>query len=350
MSSFLFIIKTMVSVLYKSRFFYFLFLSGFPLLSYSVNEKHFKKIVLKQLYPQIKKWSQSGSFKGVSNIKINYQIYGKNQTHTKPLVIIPGWSESSLKYMELAYDLIQHSFSPVYVLDHRGQGLSGRVLKDREKSYVKDFLFYSKDMEIFLNIISSRHPKKKPYLIAHSMGSTVSLFYILENSHTFRSIAIIAPMLRINASEFLQNLSLILSPIAQFFFPKQHFIFNRRTRNIFFEPYNKVSHSIVRYEFNKYLENRHPVYIRGATLKWVEETVKKTRQIRKKAHKISPPLLILSAGKDIVVDNKPIEAFCLQAKQCSHIKLKEAKHEILMEKDEIRNKAIKHILKFFKKF
>ncbi|MCT6568541.1 alpha/beta fold hydrolase, partial [Staphylococcus aureus] len=43
------------------------------------------------------------------------------------VVVVPGRIESYVKYPEVAYDLFQQGYD-VIVLDHRGQGRSGRIL------------------------------------------------------------------------------------------------------------------------------------------------------------------------------------------------------------------------------
>lgn len=328
---------------------FFLLLFYLP-LSYAVSEKQFNEIVVKKLYPSIEQWSQSKSFKGHLGKKIHYRVYGKASPHSQPIVIVPGWAEFSLKYMELAYDLIQKSFSPIYVLDHRGQGESERQLSNPRKSYVKDFLFYTKDFKTFLNTkVLPHHPNKKLYLMAHSMGGVVALFYILDQPNTFQSVAITSPMLRINVPEPLQSLALILSSFPYQIFQNKSVPLVYRTNKIPFDSKNPNTHSLVRYEFIRRLENSHPVYIREITFKWLEEAIRKSRMMREKIDKISTPYLLLNAGKDQVIDNKASEGLCLKSKKCSLITIKKAKHEILMEEDEIRNKALKHIFKFFNK-
>ena len=112
---------------------------------------HFRKTVVEGLYASLDKWSYSGFFKGEKNLNIFYRIYGKARPTSKPLIIVPGFIEFSLKYMELADDLIKNSFSPIYILDHRNQGASDWVLKDKQKIYVENFLFYSKDLKTFID-------------------------------------------------------------------------------------------------------------------------------------------------------------------------------------------------------
>ena len=68
-----------------------------------------------------------------------------------------------------------------------------------------------------------------------------------------------------------------------------------------------------------------------------------------KSDKINLPILILQASRDTVVDNASMDSFCKKNQKCSLIRIQEAKHEIFMEKDKVRNSALKHTLDFLNK-
>ncbi len=78
-------------------------------------------------------WKQreETKFLGIDNIPIRY-VQFLNSQHEKVIVISPGRSESYVKYLEVAYDFYHLNFD-VVVIDHRGQGRSGRVLSDPQK-------------------------------------------------------------------------------------------------------------------------------------------------------------------------------------------------------------------------
>ena len=61
------------------------------------------------------------------------------------IVISNGRTESMAGYPELIWDLHQQGYS-VYILDHRGQGFSTRLLPDPQKSYVEKFEDYVDDL------------------------------------------------------------------------------------------------------------------------------------------------------------------------------------------------------------
>jgi lysophospholipase len=62
---------------------------------------------------------------------------------------------------------------------------------------------------------------------------------------------------------------------------------------------------------------------------------------------IDIPILLLQAGKDLIVKPARQNAFCSLSKSCQVIHFPDAKHEILMESDIIRNEALTHIMSFF---
>jgi alpha-beta hydrolase superfamily lysophospholipase len=63
----------------------------------------------------------------------------------------------------------------VYALDHRGHGKSGG-----ERVLVEDFFDYIKDLKFFFDKIRNENPDKKIFLIGHSLGALISLYYTIE--------------------------------------------------------------------------------------------------------------------------------------------------------------------------
>jgi lysophospholipase len=67
------------------------------------------------------------------------------------------------------------------------------------------------------------------------------------------------------------------------------------------------------------------------------------------ADHIEIPVLLLQAQEDKVVNLEPQEEFCKRAKMCKGVKIEDAYHEMLIEKDIVRNKALSAILDFISK-
>ena len=90
---------------------------------------------------------QQNHFNGTDNVRINYAVM--KQTGPSPAMIIcNGRIESYLKYRELACDFFAQGYS-VYLLDHRGQGLSERMTSDRQQGHVSSFENYSLALRSF---------------------------------------------------------------------------------------------------------------------------------------------------------------------------------------------------------
>lgn len=97
--------------------------------------------------PLLNFWKQreEGEFTGVENVPIRYVRFISPQ-HDKVILLCPGRIESYVKYPELAYDLF-HSGYDVVIIDHRGQGRSGRLLADSHCGHVVEFEDYVDDLE-----------------------------------------------------------------------------------------------------------------------------------------------------------------------------------------------------------
>ena len=73
-------------------------------------------------------WRQreEAEFTGVDDIPVRFVRFHAAD-HDRVIVVCPGRIESYVKYAELAYDLFHLGFD-VLIIDHRGQGRSGRIL------------------------------------------------------------------------------------------------------------------------------------------------------------------------------------------------------------------------------
>ena len=132
---------------------------------------------------KIKKFWLQGDFlyfSAFDDIRINYAqfIHNKND---KCLVIVSGRSETYLKYMELSFDLYQQGYN-IFLLDHRGQGLSERLLSNPHKGYVANFDDYESDLSYFIDHVVASACPMKPYLLAHSMGGLIAARYLQKKT------------------------------------------------------------------------------------------------------------------------------------------------------------------------
>ncbi len=108
------------------------------------------------------------AFFGKGNVKVRY-AFCIPPAPKATIVVSSGRIESYLKYKEFIYDLYQNGFA-VFILDHRGQGLSGRMTHDPQHGYVASFDDYVDDLVTFVDTIVKPKQQGELQLVCHSMG------------------------------------------------------------------------------------------------------------------------------------------------------------------------------------
>lgn len=302
-------------------------------------------------------------FKGVDNAVISYAMFNhtKRQTALEAIVIVPGRCESYLKYQELAYDLFKRGYN-IYIIDHRGQGLSQRLLDDLNKGYVAKFQDYVDDLSYFIKQIVIKHTVAKPYLLAHSMGGAIATRLMQDSPNTIKAAVLSSPMIGFESSiipkfiaEWIVKSKLTINRL----FHKQpdYFFGQKDYRTIPFSE-NRLTHSEKRYqEFVDLYKKNKKIQLGGVTTHWLSEGILAQKVIFDNLTQLKTPILMLQAAKDSVVCQTAQSDFCkklhdLHSYSCPEgkpISFKGAYHEIFFEIDSIRENALTQTLEWFKK-
>lgn len=135
---------------------------------------------------------QEKSFTGTDGLRIRYVSFTSSQ-HTKAVLIAPGRIESYVKYPEVAYDLFQCGYD-VFIIDHRGQGLSDRMLEDTHLGHVEHFSDYVDDLYRFWQITLSGDRYQQKFALAHSMGGAILTLLLRREPGLVDAAALLAPM------------------------------------------------------------------------------------------------------------------------------------------------------------
>ncbi len=305
------------------------------------NPTHLKKI--NDLYNS----GIEGYFDGANNVKIYYKIFYKPE-EKGAIVISSGRTEAAIKYKELIYDLYNNGFS-VYIMDHRGQGLSDRMLPNHDMGYVDDFENYIKDLKKFYDKFVTAQKHKHIFLLAHSMGGAIGMTYLEEYPKDFEAAAFSSPMLGLPCPtcEFIGLLAGDEPKYAM-----GHTDYDKSDET--FEN-NQLTSSKVRYELmRKEYEKNPKARLGGATYQWVYKSCKQFDKIFENCNKITTPLILFSGGNEEIVDPKAHSDFIEKMKELGKnvkaYKVPNAKHELFIEKDEIRIPVLTTILDFFNKY
>jgi lysophospholipase len=103
----------------------------------AVPESIFKQEFANRILPAFWANGSSSFLTTPDGLKIHYRSY-VTPGQDRALVILPGRTESTFKFVEFLDD-IQDLNLAVFIIDHRGQGASGRETDQPEMQYVKDF-------------------------------------------------------------------------------------------------------------------------------------------------------------------------------------------------------------------
>ena len=299
---------------------------------------------------------QEAEFIGVDGVPIRYVALRAAQ-HTRAILVVPGRIESYMKYPELAYDLFLSGYD-VVIIDHRGQGTSGRLLADRHRGHVERFTDYVDDLQQLWQRELLAHPYRQRFLLAHSMGGAISALFLARRPRGLTAAALCAPMtgIRLPLPRWLAR------PILAWAGRREV----RRTRYALGTGYwrplpfmvNELTHSRVRYRrFLRYYSDYPQLQVGGPTYHWVAESLAAAELAIANASQIMVPLLLLQAAEDRVVDNASHLRFCQALTAAGNapwggapLVITGARHEILFERDSQRAAALTAIMRFFAQF
>jgi len=326
------------------------------------------ELVRRQMFPSSNKvtdfWQQGlfSSFDGVNSIDIHYAAFSQKDQNSRALLIVPGRSESYLKYQELAFDFYNQGYH-VFIIDHRGQGLSGRLVSNSNKGYVDNFQDYVDDLQSFVENIIMKNSASKPFLLAHSMGGAIATRFMQESPDAIQAAVIASPMLGFNSGYLPKTIANLLVDITLFINKKvsktQWYFLGQGNYNPALFSNNKLSHSTKRYQdfIDLYRDNKK-IQLGGVTSHWLAASLVAQKEIFSKINQLRTPLLLLQAGMDSIVCQQAQNDFCqklhaLQPQSCPEgvpATINGAYHEIFFEIDEYRNNALSQTLSWFRKY
>ncbi len=316
---------------------------------FAISEKDFFAEYQRKVLPFYNSCEQ-GFFYGSENKRINYLKSESKQKDTA-VVILPGKSESYLKYAEFIYDLKNTDFS-FYIMDHRGMGFSERIIADnRDKVFVEKFDDYVRDFKIFMDRIVVPEKHKNMFLISHSMGGTIAALYLESFPDDFKGTVFCSPMMKINTGIFPEKATGLITKLFIFFGKEKSYCITQGKRKPLNFKNNKITSSKKRWSLweEKVLFKNPEIISGGATNRWLSESINASKKALNNSGKIEIPVLILKAEKDAIVKPESMDALCEET-DCEKVSFKDAKHEILMERDFIRNVAVDSIRKFIKTY
>ncbi|RYG98855.1 alpha/beta hydrolase, partial [archaeon] len=302
--------------------------------------------------------------------------------HPKPkanLIFLTGLTESFIKYAEIIQFFYERRFS-VHTYDHQSQGLSGRCkfnhnlishlypllsqffssptgLTESQSLWVNTFDDYVDDFVYFVTSISKDHPHLPVFVLAHSMGGFITTAAMARLPTLVSRAALCSPMLRmkcgVKAMDFKyplpQTLTHWITTLSCYMgLGTYHALGYFKEKNT-----DKLSINVFtsdQAQLDKWMALRlsYPQLITTCvTNDWVLQSIRAQRRLATKYQFVKTNTLVLSAEHDYLVYNRAMAMFVKQAPHAKMLCAPGAYHEILCEKESIRQAALKVIFDFF---
>ena len=279
-------------------------------------------------------------------------VFPKDKIPDAVIVCLPGFREFGEKYFELAHNMLDRNLG-FWVLDWAGQGGSERLLSDQFKVHSLGFDQQVADLRQFIFDYvkpAAVHPDvgRLPVIfIGHSMGAHIGLRYLHDNPQGFiRAAAFSAPMVRIAQFESYPGFVSRFATACMMMLSKSYV----RGREAGMEELRKIAPGEGVYSSDPERDALHRLWfekspdleVKGPTYKWLYEAVKSSSILEKKSFlkKIATPVMMGLAERDAIVSNKALRRAASAIPDAELLELSDAKHEILMEVNDIRDRFL----------
>ncbi len=264
------------------------------------------------------------------------------EVESAALVFLCGYHECFLKYVELFHDLKDDGLS-FYCCDMRGQGFSDHQLADPQIAWVESWEQYVDDFAAFMNDVVMARPHRKVFLLAHSQGGAIAAIYLARHHPAVQAAILNAPLV---GDRF--------PPVAKTVVRALDLLGKGRDRIPGGKPYapgtlekDHVTHSPVRHEIKNALSERHPEICLGdPSNHFVVQLLSLAAAARRAAPSLSVPVLVFKAEDDFYVHPGALDDFCSRLPHGRKVLFPGARHEIFIETDAVRNRAIEEIRGF----
>lgn len=283
--------------------------------------------------------------------RIRYALQ-KNSDGKRAVIVVSGRTEFLEKYLELCWDFRNTGLS-LCLYDHYGQGKSGRLLDDPQKGHIEDFSTYLDDLHLLTTTQIAGRFSPPYFLLTHSMGSTIGTQFGVKYPELVHGMILVSPMFQINTGRFLPSYVVeTISSVACFFGGKSSYVPGGGP----FKPDLPFENNVLtsdqrRFVLNQAMMRNGPGIALGSpTFGWLKQAYLAMRHSRYIGPQLKCPLLLLQGLNDIVVGLPEMKKFCSATENCQMISYPEARHELLMEQDVIRNQVLSDIFEFIQKY
>ena len=266
------------------------------------------------------------------------------------VVVLPGRAEFIEKYGEVLAALRDWGYA-VAILDWRGQGGSDRFLPLRHRGHVAQVEDYLADLDALVARVAALGLPGPHLLLSHSMGGHIGLRYLHDHPGRFAAAAMVAPMFGIRLAPTPEPLARLLCDAAirlgggwryapgqrDFMIERYRFARNRLTSS-------PERHAVLR----SHVAATPELALGGVTYSWLGAALRSLQLTRRPGYleAIPTPILVCQAGAERIVSNRAQVLTVRRLPRARLIVFPGGRHELLMERDEIRDPVLAAIRAF----
>ena len=256
------------------------------------------------------------------------------------VVICTGRSEFIEKYFEVVEELRRRGFA-VVVFEWRGQGLSGRLLRNPLKGHIRSFVDYEQDLDALVQQVLEPFCPRPWFGLAHSMGGPIALHYAARRPDVFRRLVLSAPMIEI-AHLPIADAAPIVAKWAVRLGLGRAYVPVGPGRPLFLSTFdgNVLTSDLHRFERTAALLRAEPrLGIGLPTLGWMNAAFDSMSALQQErfTERFTTPTLFIMPGADRVVDLRAAERLAANLRASAMVVIRHSRHEIMMERDSLRD-------------
>lgn len=276
-------------------------------------------------------------FRSVDGLRLRAAICPPKGISKGSILFSPGRTEYIEKYFEFIRQMNAKGLT-VAVIDHRGQGLSDRLLADPLLGYVDDFSDFAMDMETLWPLIEEQMPAPR-FLMSHSMGGAVAVDVLRRGKLKFERLIASAPMLGFAEDSF--SMRALVAVFYALGLKKLQPPGVSGGGALDPEAAKVLTSDSVRFERDLRRNKQEPkLQLAGPTIGWLHAALNLYKSLAKKDgfSKIDTPVYFGIAEREALVSNQAMKQACQEIPNAEFEVYTDSLHEILQERDEIRDK------------
>ena len=282
-----------------------------------------------------------GEIMASDGIRLRYARWKPTARRTRGTVcLFEGRAEAVEKYYEVIKDLRRRGFA-VATFDWRGQGSSERRLRNPAKGHIDSFEEYDRDFDAFMQQVALPDCPPPHFALAHSTGGLICLRAVREGRMRFTRMVLSSPLLGLAARRPPQRLVYATAAMITAIGLGELDLPQSRSRAIIRIDFENNPLTTDPERFARTVETfkqNQGLGIGAPTWGWLYAACKAMAAASEPdfAPSIGVPILTLVGMQDPIVSVSAIEGFVGELRAGSLTIVPGARHELMMERDSLR--------------